>query len=50
MKNFRGTTIIDSLKSNGISEDNIENKSGSNFAPTFDHHLLLFIILMDTIY
>ena len=34
---------IESWKSNGMSEENIENitKSDSNFAPTFvDHHLL----------
>ena len=34
---------MDSWKSNGMSEENIENitKSDSNFAPTFvDHHLL----------
>ena len=40
---FSGTTRIDSWKSNGISEENIENitKSDSNFAPSFvDHHLL----------
>ena len=43
IKYFSGTTGIDSWKSNGISEENIENitKSGSNFAPTFvDHHIL----------
>ena len=43
IKYFSGTTQIDSLKSNGISEENIENitKSDSNFAPTFvGHHLL----------
>ena len=43
-KYFCGTTRIDSLKSNGMSGENIENitKSDSNFAPTFvDHHLLL---------
>ena len=43
MKYFSGTTWIDSWKSNGMSEENIENiiKSKSNFAPTFiDHHLL----------
>ena len=43
IKYFRGSTQIDSLKSNKASEENIENttKSDSNFAPTFvDHHLL----------
>ena len=43
MKHFSGTTCIDSLKSNGMSEENIENitKSDSNFAPSFaDHHIL----------
>ena len=32
-----GTTLIDSWKSNGMSEENIENitKSDSNFAPAF---------------
>ena len=42
-KYFSGTTRIDSWKSDGISEENIENitKSNSNFAPTFsDHHVL----------
>ena len=43
IKYFSGTTRIDSWKSNGILEENIENitKSDSNFPPTFvDHHLL----------
>ena len=43
-KYFSGTTLIDPWKSNGMSEENIENitKSDSNFAPTFvDHHLPL---------
>ena len=43
IKYFSGTTWIQSWKSNGMSEENIENitKSDSNFAPTFvDHHLL----------
>ena len=43
IKNFSGTTRIDSWKSNGVSEEKIENiiKSGSNFATTFvDHNLL----------
>ena len=42
IKYFSGTTRIESWKSNGMSEDNIENinKSDSNFARTFlDHHL-----------
>ena len=43
IKHFRGATWIDSSKSNGMSEENIENitQSDSNFAPTFvDHHVL----------
>ena len=43
IKYFSSTTRIESWKSNGMSEENIENitKSDSNFAPTFvDHHLL----------
>ena len=43
IKYFTGTTRIESWKSNGMSEENIENitKSDSNFAPTFvDNHLL----------
>ena len=43
IKNSSGTAQVDSWKSNGMSEENIENvtKSVSNFAPTFvDHHLL----------
>ena len=43
IKYFSGTTRIDSRKSNGMSEENIEiiTKSDSNFPPTFvDHHLL----------
>ena len=43
IKYFSGTTQINSLKSSGMSENNIENttKSGSNFAPSFvDHHVL----------
>ena len=43
IKRFSDTTRIYSWKSNGMSEENIENiaKSDSNFAPTFvDHHLL----------
>ena len=44
IKYFSGTTWIESWKSNGMSEESIENitKSDSNFAKTFvDHHLLL---------
>ena len=43
IKHFSGTTRVESWKSNGMSEESIENitRSGSNFAPTFvDHHLL----------
>ena len=43
IKYFSGTTQIDSWKSNGILEGNIENinKSDSNLAPKFvDHHSL----------
>ena len=43
IKYFSGTTRIDSWKSNGMSEENIENitKSDSSCAPTFvDHHVL----------
>ena len=43
IKYFTSTTRIESWKSNGVSEESIENitKSDSNFAPTFiDHHLL----------
>ena len=43
IKYFSSTTGIDSWKSNGISEENIESiaKLDSNFAPTFvDHHVL----------
>ena len=42
-KYFSGTTRIGSWKSNGMSEENIENKtkSGSNFAPTFVDQSLL---------
>ena len=43
IKYFTGTTRIESWKSNGMSEENIENltKSDSNFAQTFvDHNLL----------
>ena len=40
IKYFSGTTSIDSWKSNGISEENIENipKSDSKFVPTFVDH------------
>ena len=40
---FTGTTPVESWKSNGMSEESIENitKSDSNFAPNFvDHHSL----------
>ena len=43
MKYFHSTNQIYSWKSNGMSEESIENitKSDSNFAPTFvDHHSL----------
>ena len=43
IKYFSGTTRIESWKSNGMSEENIENitTSKSNSAPTFvDHHVL----------
>ena len=43
IKYFSGTTQIDSWKSNGMSEEDIENinKSDGHFVPTFiDHHLL----------
>ena len=43
LKYFSGTAWIDLWKSNGMSEENIENitKSESSFAPTFvDHHIL----------
>ena len=43
IKYFSGTTLINPWKSNGMSEENIENitKSDSPFAPTFvDHHVL----------
>ena len=43
IKNFHATTRIHSWKSNGMSEESIENvaKSESNFTPTFvDHHVL----------
>ena len=46
IKYFHGTTQIYSWKSNGMSEESIENitKSDSNFAPTFvDHHVVLNI-------
>ena len=44
IKYFSGTTWIELWKSNGMSQESIENitKSDSNFAPIFvDHHLLL---------
>ena len=43
IKYFRGTTRIDSWKSNGMSEEKTKNitESDSNFVPTFvDPHLL----------
>ena len=43
IKYFEGTTQIYSWKSNGMSEESIQNiaKSDSNFAPSFvDHHSL----------
>ena len=43
IKDFSGTTRIESWKFNGMSEENIDNitKSNINFAPTFvDHHVL----------
>ena len=43
IKYFTGPTRIESLKSNEITEERIENtnKSDTNFAPTFvDHHIL----------
>ena len=43
IKYFSSATRVESRKSNGMSEESIENitKSGSNFAPAFaDHHLL----------
>ena len=44
--------MTDSSKSNGMSEENIQNitKSDSNFAPTFvDHHVLPDTNFMDTV-
>ena len=40
VKYFRGTTQIYSWKSNGMSEESIENitKSDRNFTPTFVYH------------
>ena len=38
---FSGTTRINLWKSNGMSEENIENITKAVlFAPTFDHHIL----------
>ena len=51
IKYFSGTAKIDMWKSNGISEENIENvtKSDSNFAPNLiDHHVLPDINFNDT--
>ena len=49
IKYFSGTTRINSWKSNGISEENIESitKSNSNFVPTFVVHHVLPDILTD---
>ena len=43
IKYFNGTTQIYSWKSNGMSEENIENitKSNSLFAPTFVNNCIL---------
>ena len=52
IKYFHGTTQIYSWKSNGMSEESIENitKSDRNFAPTFvDHHSLPDINLINTV-
>ena len=41
IKNFTSTTLVESRKSDGMSQETIENKtkSDNNFAPTFvDHH------------
>ena len=46
IKYFTGTTPIESWKSNGMSEESIQNitKSNSSFAPTFvENHSLLDI-------
>ena len=43
IKYFSDTTRINSWKSNGMSEENVEiiTKSGSDFAPTLvNHHVL----------
>ena len=42
IKYFSGTTRIEFWKSNGMSDESIENitKSDSNFSPSFVHHLL----------
>ena len=51
IKYFSGTTRIKLYKSHGISEESIENitKSGSNFAPFVDHHLLPDMDLYGTV-
>ena len=52
IKYFHDTTQIYSWKSNGMSEESIENitKSDRNFAPTFvDHHSLPDINLINTV-
>ena len=43
IKYFSGSSGIESWKSNGMSEENIENitKPEDNFEPTFVHHHLL---------
>ena len=43
IKYFSDSSRIESWKSNGMSEENIENitKPGDNFEPTFVHHHLL---------
>ena len=52
IKYFSNNFRIDSWKSKGMPEENIENiaKLNNNFVPTFiDHHVLPDIILMDTV-
>ena len=52
IKYFHGTTQIYSWKSNGMSEESLENvtKLDSNFAPTsVDHHSLSKINLMGAV-
>ena len=40
IKNFTSTTLVESRKSDGMSQETIENKTkaDSNFAPTFVYH------------